>query len=285
MSRFVVEDDDRPVLLIDVSNMAHRAFHTTGGLSFNGDMTGILYGIFRDVVEFRELFNASKIAFCFDGGHDHRTKLYQKYKADRVERKQQMDEDELTARRELRKQIYRLRTSLLNEAGFRNVFWQEGYEADDIIAWVCENHWNDFVIVSTDQDLFQCLVEGRVTIWNPITKKAITEKSFTEKYGITPTLWANVKAIAGCSGDNVPGIQGVGEKTAAKFIAGRLKTTSLQYASIVANVTMIERNFGLVKLPFPGCGPFELNEDDVTERSWDKVMGALGMNSLLGRRR
>lgn len=284
MSRFVVEEDTRPVLLIDVSNMAHRAFHTTGGLSFNGDMTGILYGIFRDIVEFRELFNASKIAFCFDGGHDHRTKLYQKYKADRVERRQKMDEDELEARRELRKQVYRLRTSLLNDVGFRNIFWQEGYEADDIIAWIAENHWNDFVIVSTDQDLYQCLVENRITIWNPITKRTITEKSFTEKYGIVPMLWANVKAIAGCSGDNVPGIKGIGEKTAAKFMSGKLKPTSKAFIDIISNANKIDRNFSLVKLPFPGCGPFELEDDDVTPRTWDKMMDALGMRSLMGRR-
>lgn len=285
MSRFIKVEDERPTLLIDVSNLCHRAFHTTGGLSFNGDATGVLFGLFRDVAEYRELFDASRVAFCFDGGCDHRKKLYQRYKADRDDRKQQMDEDELEARRELRRQIYRLRTSLLNQAGFRNVFWQEGYEADDIIAWIAENHWNDFVIISTDQDLYQCLAEGRVTLWNPITKKPTTERSFTEKYGITPTMWANVKAIAGCSGDNVPGIKGVGEKTAAKFISGTLKPTSVQYRDIVANVDRIERNFGLVRLPFPGCGPFELNDDDVTEKAWDSVMELLGMKSLLGRRR
>jgi hypothetical protein len=47
---------------------------------------------------------------------------------------------------------------------------------------------------------------------------------------------------------------------------------------------LVKRNLQLVRLPFPGCGPFELNADDVTRRSWDKMMTSMGMRSLVGRR-
>jgi DNA polymerase-1 len=272
------------VLAIDVSNMAHRAMHTTGGLAFDGDYTGIMYGIFRDIVSFVELFNSDMIAFCFDGGCDKRWEIYSDYKGNRKVNRREMDEDERETRRELSRQIYRLRTSALDEVGFRNVFWQEGYEADDIIAWLCENHTHDFVIVSTDHDLYQCLSTDRVTMWNPITKRATTQESFEERFGIDPALWAHVKAIAGCAGDAVPGIRGVGEKIAAKYVSGKLKSDSKAFRSIIPESSLVKRNLQLVRLPFPGCGPFELNADDVTRRSWDKMMESMGMRSLVGRR-
>ena len=271
-------------LLIDVSNMAHRAFYTTGSLSFGGDPTGVLYGLFRDIIEFRELFNADRIAFCFDGGWDKRIEVFPQYKSNRIAHRSELLPEDKELRRELRRQIYRLRNGLLNEAGFRNVFWQEGYEADDIIAWIAENHSHDFVIVSTDQDLFQCLVEDRVSMWNPITKRSTTQTSFELKYGVCPMQWSMVKAIAGCDGDGVPGIKGVGEKTAAKWIQGKLKPNSKAYEAIALASEHIKFNLQLVRLPFPGCGPFELNDDDVTKRSWDHVMNSLGMKSLIGRR-
>lgn len=271
-------------LLIDVSNMAHRAFHTTGGLTHDGDATGVLYGVFRDVIEFRELFNAERIAFCFDGGWDKRIEVFPQYKSNRTARRHNMDEGELEFRRDLRRQVYQLRSRLLNEAGFRNVLWQEGYEADDVIASVCGSHWYDFVIVSTDQDLFQCLSGDRVIQWNPITKRATTQASFEAEYNICPPMWAHVKSIAGCSGDGVPGVKGVGEKTAAKWLGGKLNPKSKAHHSIVVNEKLIRRNLELVRLPFPGCGPFDLSDDDVTKRSWDHVMNSLGMKSLIGRR-
>lgn len=274
-----------PWLLIDVSNMAYRAMYTTGELSHDGDPTGALYGIFRDVIDFCGLFNTNRIAFCFDGGYDGRLEVFPEYKASRQTKHREMDEFERETRRQLRRQIYRLRNGLLAEAGFRNVFWQEGYEADDVMAWLCQEYrGNEFVIVCTDQDLWQCLDRDRVTQYNPITKRPITQKSFEEQFGICPSMWAHVKAIAGCDGDGVPGIRGVGEKTAAKYLSGNLKATTKAYQLITPETELIERNLKLVRLPFPGCGPFRLVEDETSGRTWDRVMGSLGMKSLVGRR-
>jgi DNA polymerase-1 len=261
--------------------------YTTGELTHDGDPTGVLYGIFRDIVEFCDLFSTDRIAFCFDGGIDHRLEIYPGYKEDRRQRRKEMDEGEKETRRQLRRQIYRLRNGLLVDAGYRNVFWQEGYEADDVMAAICEQHLGsgrEFVIVSTDQDLFQCLCKDRVVQWNPITKRATTQKLFEDVYGIAPSMWAHVKAIAGCDGDCVPGIRGIGEKTASKYVAGTLKATTKAFQSIVPELERIERNLKLVRLPFPGCGPFQLVDEPVDPRAWDKVMTSLGMSSLVGRR-
>ena len=274
-----------PWLLIDVSNMAHRALYTTGELSHEGDPTGVLYGIFRDVVDFSELFATDRIAFCFDGGYDGRLAIFPEYKAARQIKRREMDEFEREARRRLRSQIYRLRNGLLADAGFCNVFWQEGYEADDVMAWLCKEYQdNEFVIVCTDQDLWQCLDGERVTQWNPITKRPITQQSFEGQFGIAPSMWSHVKAIAGCDGDGVPGIRGIGEKTAAKYLNGSLKMTSKAFQSIRLEPDMVERNLKLVQLPFPGCGPFQLVDGGADVRMWDRVMGSLGMKSLMGRR-
>lgn len=266
-------------LLLDVSDLAYRNFHAIGELSHDGVATQVPFGVFRDILDLQDLFGTVRIAFCFDGGHDGRTNLYPRYKRRDID----MTEEERDARRSLRQQIYRLRTKYLPVVGFRNIFWQEGYEADDLIAWIVENiKGHDYIIVSRDQDLYQ-LLSPTVSIWNVHAKKAVTEQSFREDFGIGPAQWPDVKAMAGCGSDNVEGIHGVGEKTAAKFLSGRLKDSTQAYAKIVANNDIWRRNLQLVSLPFPGVNPVELRDDEVTTGSWRRVMKELGMSSLIGR--
>jgi DNA polymerase-1 len=263
-------------LVVDVSNLAYRALYTTGSLSHNGEATGVLYGIFKTISDLDELFCATHILFCFDGGYDKRQEILPEYKRNR---KKELDEEQKEIRRDLRRQLYRLRTQYLPDAGFNNVFWQEGYEADDIIASVVRNSTEETVIVSSDHDLFQ-LLAPHVTIWNPIKKKAITEKSFTDQWGIGPMSWVDVKALAGCTTDNIPGIPGVGEKTAAKFLSGSLKKGSKKYDSIIAANDIWDRNDKLVRLPMEGTESFEVREDKVTTGDWNRMVESLGMKTL-----
>jgi 5'-3' exonuclease len=185
----------KPTLLIDVSNLSYRALHTTGSLSFGESATGVLYGVFRDIVEFTNLFDAERVAFCFDGGHDHRTKIYQGYKEHRRRAHSDYDEEELLLRRDLRKQIYRLRNTELNRAGFRNIFWQEGYEADDVIAWVCEHHTYDFIIVSSDQDLYQCFV------WRSCDHIQSNFEKSIQRTSIYGKVWNHTYDVVSCESD------------------------------------------------------------------------------------
>jgi DNA polymerase-1 len=262
-------------LVVDVSNLAYRALYTTGGLSHEGEATGVLYGIFKTVWDLQELFNATHILFCFDGGYDKRQEILPEYKK---KRRTELDEEQKAIRRDLRRQLYRLRTRYLAEAGFKNIFWQEGYEADDIIASVVLSSTEETVIVSSDHDLFQ-LLSPHVIIWNPVKKKSVTDKSFTDQWGIGPMAWVDVKALAGCTTDNVPGIHGIGEKTAANFVSGRLKPGK-KYEAIVAGNDIWERNRRLVQLPMEGTETFEVQDDEVTRVKWNKMVGSLGMKSL-----
>ncbi len=266
-------------LVLDVSNLAYMAMYAFGDLSYEGAGTGAAYGIFRNLLDLTDLYSTKSVAFCFDRGHDVRKKIYQKYKESR--RKPHDDEEKREAHNAVTRQLYRLRTAYLPIMGFRNLLWRDGYEADDVMASVCHNmpKGDEAVVVSTDEDLFQ-LLSPRVIIWNPRKKKPVTEKSFQASYGIDPMQWPLVKAIAGCSSDDVQGVKGVGEKTAIKYITGGLKPTTKAFGAIVASTKKIERNLKLVTLPFPGTGVFGLQEDQVTAKKWDAVMVELGMKSL-----
>ena len=163
-------------LLVDVSCLAYRALYSTGDLSHGGEGTGVLYGVFRDVLDFADLFAAGRVAWCFDRGCDERRKLFPAYKAARRRPTAGLEEAEAESRREVRRQLYRLRTRLLGEIGYRNVLWQDGYEADDVIASVCRSNEGDMVIVSRDGDFYQ-LLDDRVTMYDPWLRRSITAKS------------------------------------------------------------------------------------------------------------
>ena len=102
------------------------------------------------------------------------------------------------------------------------------------------------------------------------------------EYGIRPNNWNAVKAIAGCSSDNIPGVKGIGEKTAIKFINGALKQTSKAYIAINEHIGLRLKNNQLVTLPFAGCKSPALMKDEVTRDSWNAFAKKFGMESLLG---
>lgn len=270
-------------LIIDVHNLAHRALHTMGSLQFDGKGTGIIFGILRDVLYLQELHAATHVAFAFDSRHSLRAEQHPFYKSNR--RDKEYTDEEQEQRAELHSQLIRLRKEYLPTIGYRNIFVQKGYEADDLIASICHsttmmNPRPDIVIVSSDQDLYQLLRDYRITIWNPHRKKPFTEKEFYKLYGIDPLQWPYVKAMAGCTSDGITGIKGIGEATAAKFLRGKLKEESKAYAAIEAGVKIWKRNLPLVKLPYPGLRSMELHDDEVTSDGWKKVADMLGMKTL-----
>lgn len=269
-------------LVLDVSNLCYRALYTTGQLSFDGQATGVMYGMFRDVMNLQTLFNTDRVVFCFDGGYDNRLEIYPEYKQRRRIIRESLSADEQQVKIALREQIDLLRTQYLYDAGFVNVVYQEGFEADDLIASICHGLGKDekAIVVSTDQDLWQ-LLSCRVLIWNPVKKKSITEESFSAEWGISPSQWADVKAIAGCSSDEVPGIRGVGDKTAVKFLAGTLKSDSKIYNRIVSGSALWERNLLLTRLPIKGTKKIELGKDEMSREKWDWVMECIGAKSLV----
>ena len=275
---------NRTHLLIDISCLAYRALHTVGQLTYKGRDTGVLFGVLREVKHLLETYQPTSTAFCFDGRRLERKKIYSEYKEGR--KKEQTPEQE-EARQGLYLQLELMCDGLLFEIGFRNVFRYHGFEADDLIASVCNNmpKGDTAIIVSTDSDLWQLLVDDRVIIYNPVTKKLFTAKLFRDMWGIRPVTWINVKALAGCKSDNVEGIKGVGPRKAIKFLSGRMKDTEAIHVAIIDGNNIYNRNLELVRLPFVGTPKCKLRKDQFDERSWDKVMNRFGMVSLAYRRK
>jgi 5'-3' exonuclease len=95
-----------------------------------------------------------------------------------------------------------------------------------------------------------------------------------------------VKALAGCPGDNVIGVHGVGEKTAVKFLGGHLKEDTKAWRAILGATELWRRNLDLVRLPFPGVGKFDLVDEGIKPSDWEPVLvDRLGMKSMRRRDR
>jgi len=265
-------------LILDTPYLCHRAKHSTPELQHEGMSTGILYGVLRDILTLQQQFQTKHIVFCWDYGFGLRKTLNINYKANRVP---STDPVTVEFETEFREQMNKLRQRYLPKIGFRNVFYQKGYEADDIIASICHKLPKDEygVIVSGDHDMYQ-LLSPNISIYKP-GKGTYTARNFKREFGIPAKHWVYVKALAGCSSDNVKGIQGVGEKTAIKYMKKQLNRTHKVYARIKAEKdAMLKTNVPLVRLPYKGVDTFKLRDDKVTQKGWDNVCDALGMKSL-----
>jgi DNA polymerase I len=264
-------------LIIDGDYVAHRNFHALGKLQHAGELTGVVFGFLRDVVQFSERLGTPHIAFAFDNGVSKRKQFFSGYKAKRHER----NEEEQAVRKELHRQLQTLQDEILPAIGYRNIFSANGYEADDVIASLCQRSLGDdkAIIISRDHDLFQ-LISNQVSMWDPHKKQSVTERSFRSLWCVAPSQWVNVKAIAGCSSDEIPGVKGVGDVTAIKYLKGG--GTSVLRAKIDEHVQSddMKRNLKLVTLPYKGTPTFHLVEDEFSADEWDKIADKLNMPSL-----
>lgn len=278
-----------PWLILDCNYLCHRAKHTTGYLKHHETPTGVIFGVLKTIQSLQNQFNTNRIVFCWDSKKSKRREFYPGYKANRLTFRTPSDEitEEETIHWEMEydfhRQMKKLRRRYLPMIGFRNIIFQQGYEADDHTAMACNTlrkHEQKSVIVSSDHDMYQILYPKMVSMYSPSKRETITYTSFIQKYGIDPKEWANVLSIAGCSGDSVPGVKGVGEVTAIKYITKELTQGCQAHLSIEASSDIIERTRMLVTLPFPGTQSFKKKKDDVTQSGWRQVAKLLGFRSM-----
>jgi DNA polymerase-1 len=198
------------VYLVDASSYIHRAYHAAGALSNSkGVPTGAVFGFTNMLLKTMHDRTPSRIAVVFDApGPTVRHKKFPDYKANRPP----MPED-------LRVQIP-LVHRVVDAMNLPKVMLQ-GFEADDVIAALTsralEADWN-VVIVSGDKDLMQ-LVGDHVRMWDPQKDIEYDEEEVRKKFGVTPGMLRDLLALMGDSSDNVPGVPGIGPKTAATLIA------------------------------------------------------------------
>ena len=238
------------ITFIDCNNLCYRAFYATGNMAYGGNPTGVVFGflnqLFSYILNYPEKFTP---VFCWDSKESFRKEIYPEYKQNR--RKDQTEEQ-----KELFNQLFYqmdlLRRDILPDLGWKkNVMHRPGYEADDLIAFGVSKIGRGVNIISSDEDLFQLLNKTKdVLIYNPGKNSFFTESNFVTKYGIYPTSWPLVKAMAGCSSDNIKGVIGVGEKTSIKYINSKLDPKTKAFTNILTSQDIVQRNLKLVKLPF-----------------------------------
>lgn len=244
---------NEPILIIDSSSLAHRVKHSLKNLSHEAMPTGIIYGFFNSILHIMKNLETNNLVFTFDSSSYLRKNIYSGYK--NKDQNKELSEEDKELNQRCYDQINLLYEEILPKIGFNNIYKQDGLEADDLIASIAIMNDGKKVIVSSDEDLYQLLNHSDMYK----SKKGLyTKNDFIKEYNIDPDEWWKTKAIAGCKSDKVPGVDGVGEKTAIKYLNKELKTNSKAYIAIKNNQEMIKRNKKLVKLPFIGTKKIKL---------------------------
>lgn len=227
------------LVLVDGNSIMNRAFYGIMGSKMlttsDGTYTNAVYGFLSILFKIEEDLNPDYIAVAFDlKGPTERHKMYEGYKANRHGMP-----DELAQQMPIIKDVLKAMNIKIIE--------KQGYEGDDILGTLskeAEEQGIDVTILSGDRDTFQ-LTSDKVTVRIPRTKMGKTENEdydrtrVLEEYGIEPKELIEVKGLMGDTSDNIPGIPGVGEKTALNLIR-HYKTIDNLYKEVETNESLID---------------------------------------------
>lgn len=270
------------IVLIDGNSILNRAFYGIMGnkmlMTEDGTYTNAVYGFLSIMFKIEEDLKPEYMVVAFDKkGPTKRHEMYKEYKANR----KGMPE-ELAMQMPIIKEILQAMNIKIIE--------KEGYEGDDIIGTLSrfgENNGLDVTILSGDRDNFQ-LATDKITIQIPRTKAGKTEtdnydrNKVLEEYGVEPYQLIQVKGLMGDSSDNIPGVPGVGEKTALNLIKQYVDIDNL-YNQIEAGtddikgklreklvenkeLAMLSRELGRININ----SPIEENLEEMKVEEWDK---------------
>lgn len=260
------QPDKRKLYLVDGYGFLFRAYHVMPPFSNpEGTPVGGVYGFTNMLIRLLREHKPDYMAVVFDAGSKtFRNEIYSAYKANRPEPPD-----------DLRPQFPLVRDAA-KAVGLKS-FDLVGYEADDIIATfvkkACEQNI-EVTIISSDKDLMQLVRDGDcpVKMFDPVKNKHIGEKEVIEKFGVPPNKVLDVAALIGDSSDNVPGVPGIGPKTAAELInqfgdldtlltrAGEIKQNKRREV-MVASTEQAKLSRELIKLD--SNVPLEFNFDEL----------------------
>jgi len=209
MPERIMTSKEKTIYLIDGSGYIYRAYHAVRHLSTSrGLPTNATFGFTNMLLKLLSEKKSEYMAMAFDAkGPTFRHEIYEAYKANRPP----MPED-LAVQIPYIKQIVEGMNIPSLEC--------EGYEADDIIGTVArtaEMKGFRVVMVTGDKD-FKQLVSRRISIWDPMKDRIIDYEGLKKDFGLEPSQWVDVMALAGDTSDNIPGVPGIGEKTAIKLV-------------------------------------------------------------------
>jgi DNA polymerase-1 len=269
-------------LILDGHSLAYRAFHGLPVENFatsSGQHTNAVYGFVSMLTNVLKDKQPTHLVVAFDVSRQtFRSERYPEYKATRAK-----TPPEFKGQVELIKQVL----ESLNIA----VVTADGFEADDILATLAKSCDFPVSIVSGDRDSFQ-LIDDRVTILYPRKGMSdlvlMTPDAVFEKYGVTPKQYRTLAALVGESSDNLPGVPGVGPKTAAKWIAeyGELEKIIAIADSIGgkvgealrANLAQVQLNYELNQLV--ENAPVETSIETYAKREYDATIVHATLDAL-----
>ena len=214
-SRRSVSSMKETLLVIDGHSMAFRAFYALPVEKFvtaQGQHTNAVYGFASMLIKILEKYQPSHVAVAFDvSRHSFRTEEYPEYKGTRD-----------ATPEEFKGQIELIR-DLLTAMGIRSLS-REGFEADDCLATLAHRGTQADMrvfVVSGDRDSFQTVTDTVTVLYPGLTPgdlREMTPERIEDKYGVPPYRYPEIAALVGEASDNLPGVPGVGPKTAAQWI-------------------------------------------------------------------
>jgi DNA polymerase I len=205
---------ERKVILLDGHSLAFRAFFALPDtlVTSSGQITNAVYGFTAMLIKLLADERPDAVVVCFDkGAPQFRLDRYSEYKAGRAETPDTFRQ-QLPLIREVLGSLRILMVEL------------EGYEADDLLATLTKHlrqEGDEIVIVTGDRDILQLVGDGVSVI---MTRRGISDvvrydnSTVVERYGVTPQQWTDFVALKGETSDNLPGVPGVGDKTAAQLV-------------------------------------------------------------------
>ncbi len=205
----MMKNDRKTIYLLDGSSYIHRAYHAIRNLqNAKGFPTNAVFGFTKMILKFLSDKKPDYLAIVFDAkGPNFRHEIYEEYKANRPP----MPEDMVVQLPFIRKVVENLGIAILQKSG---------YEADDIIGTLAragDSEGFNVVVISGDKD-FRQLIGPRVSMWDTMKDKVTDYDSLKAAYGFEPEKFIDVMGLSGDSSDNIPGVRGVGEKTAVSLV-------------------------------------------------------------------
>ena len=279
------------VYIIDGNAMIRRAFHVSTNIkteNVDGETTTGAYIFSRMMISFLEKVRPSYLIVAIDNATSHwaRKRLHPGYKA----KGESAEEKQLFLAQE------RIAHQILNAMQIPIVTFP-GYEADDCLATLSKKYYDDgrhVVIVSGDKDLVQCMNE-RVMMYDSKKHQLFDCKAIEEKYGFPPSMSLNVQTLTGDDTDSIPGIKGIGNKTAVKLLKGygdiphiyaclnelkpSLRNKFIEYTSQLAITRVLVRLYDSLPLNVD-IKPLVI--DDAWKERVRLIFQQLGFRSLIG---
>lgn len=205
------QDNAKKLILIDGYGFVFRAYHALSRQNLtrpDGTPVGAVFAFTTMLLKTVAEHKSDYIAVVFDAGRaNFRNEIYADYKANRPP----APDDLIPQFPIVREAVKALNLAILEK---------EGYEADDIIATytkIGRQTGHEVLVISSDKDLMQLIADG-VEMYDPIKSRKIGREEVLEKFGVAPEKVLDVLALMGDSSDNIPGVPGIGPKTAAELI-------------------------------------------------------------------